>query len=77
MSTDKQVICPIDKDVLFRQPRDWEGVAPCSHEAADSGMIVHDVDDAANTFYSILLRTLDNNVVVLAVYAFGELTYLT
>ena len=49
MSTDKQVICPMDKDVIFRQPMDWEDVAPCSHEAADSGMIVNDVDDAANT----------------------------
>ena len=45
MSNDKQVICLMDMDVIFRQPRDWEGVAPCSHEAADSGMIVHDVDD--------------------------------
>ena len=38
MSTDKQVICPMDKDVISRQPMDWEDVAPCSHEAADSGM---------------------------------------
>ena len=46
MSTDK-VICTIDNDVIFRQPRGMEGLAPCSHEEADSRVMVH-VADAAN-----------------------------
>ena len=52
MSTDK-AICTIDNDVIFRQPRDLEGLAPCSHDEAD---------------------TVDSNVVVFAVNAFGYLT---
>ena len=71
LSTDKQVICAIDNDNIFRQPR--EGPAHWSHEEADSGMMVHTAD-AGNTYTSILTHTLDNNVAVLAVYAFGELT---
>ena len=69
MSTDKQVLCAIDNDAIFRQPRDREGLAPCSHEEADSGTMAH-IADAANTYNSILTCTMDSNVVVLAVYAF-------
>ena len=49
MSTDKQVTCAIDNGVMFRQPWDKEGLAPCSHEAADSGMMVH-IADASNKY---------------------------
>ena len=73
LSTVKQVICAIDNDAIFRQHRDREGLAPCSHEEADSGMTAH-IAEAANTYNSILTGTMDNNIVVLAVYAFGELT---
>ena len=72
MSTDK-VICTIDNDVIFRQPRDMEGLAPCPHEEVDSRVMVH-VDDAANTYNSIITRTVDSNVVVFAVNALGDLT---
>ena len=67
VSTDK-VICTIDNDVIFRQPKDMEGLAPCSHEEADSRVMVH-LANAANKYNSI---TVDSNVVVFAV--FGDLT---
>ena len=72
ISTDKQVICTIDRDVICRQPMDKEGLAPCSHEEADSRMMVHGAH-AANTYNNIMIRTVDNDVVVLAVYAFAQL----
>ena len=72
LSTDK-VICTIDNDVIFRQRRDMEGLAPCSHEEADSRVMVH-VADAANKYNSITTRTVDINVAVFAVNAFGDLT---
>ena len=50
-----------------------EGLAPCSHEEADSRVMVH-VADAANKYNSITARTVDSNVVVFAVNAFGDLT---
>ena len=52
---------------------DNAGLAPCSHEQADSRMMVH-VAHAANTYNNILIRTVDSDVVVLAVYAFAQLT---
>ena len=39
ISNDKQVICAVDNGAIFRQPRDREGLAPCSHEEADNGMM--------------------------------------
>ena len=39
MSTDEQLICTLDTDVIFRQPR--EGLAPCSHEETYSVLVVH------------------------------------
>ena len=50
-----------------------EGLAPCSHEEADSRVMVH-VADAANKYNSITTRRVDINVVVFAVNAFGDLT---
>ena len=72
MSTDK-VICTIDNGVIFRQLMDMEGLALCSYEEADNRVIVH-VADAANTYNSITTCTVDSNVVVFAVNAFGDLT---
>ncbi len=73
LSTVKQVICAIDNDAIVRQHRDMGGLALCSHEEAESGMVAH-IADAAITYNSILTGTMDNTIVVLAVYAFGELT---
>ena len=72
MSTDN-VICTIDNDIIFRQPMDTEGLAPCSHEETDSRVMVH-VAGAANKYKSITTCTVDSNVVVFAVNAFGDLT---
>ena len=71
MSTDKHVICTLDKGVIYRQPRNREVLSPCSREEADSLMVY--VADVTNTYTSILIHTVDSNVVVSAVYAFGEL----
>ena len=73
ISTDKQVVCTLDRDVICRQPMDNEGLASCSHEEADSRTMIH-VAHAANTYTNILIRTVDSDVVVLAVYAFAQLT---
>ena len=73
ISTDKQVICTLDRDVSCRQPMVKEGLTSCSHEEADSRMMVH-VAHAANTYNNILISRVDSDVVVLAVYAFAQLT---
>ena len=55
LSTDKQVICAMDNDSIFLQPRDREGLAHCSHEEADSGMMAHTAD-AANTYTVYIIQ---------------------
>ena len=55
ISTNKQVICAIDNDAIFRQPRDREGLALCSHEEAESGMMSH-IADAADTYTLYIIQ---------------------
>ena len=52
---------------------DMEWLALCSHEEADN-RVIFNVADAANTYHSIATCTVDSNVVVFAVNAFGDLT---
>ncbi len=40
-SPHKQIISTLQETVICRQERDVEGLAPCSHEEADSRMMVH------------------------------------
>ena len=49
-----------------------EGLAPCSHEEADSRVMVH-LANAVNKNNSITTCTVDRNVVMFAVNAFGDL----
>ena len=72
MSTDKQVISTLQDDVIYRQERDKEGLAPCSHEEADTRIMVH-VADAAKQYNTVTIRTVDSDVVVLAVFVFAQL----
>ena len=67
MQTDKQVISTLLEDVVCRQERNKEGLSPCSHMETDTRMMVH-VADAAKQYNSVIIRTVDRDVVVLAVY---------
>ena len=69
MSTDK-VFCTLDNYVIFGNLETWKD--PCSHEETDSRVVVH-VAETAYTYNSITTRTVDSNVVVFAVNAFGDL----
>ena len=72
IQTEKQVICTLFEDVICRQERNTEGLAPCSHEEADSRIMLH-VADAIKEYTSVTIQTVDSDVVVLAVYIFGQL----
>ena len=53
--TESKLCCP-DKqveDVVCRQERNKDGLSPCSHEEADTRMMVH-VADAAKQYNSVL-----------------------
>ena len=72
IQTKKQVISTLFEDVICRQERNTDGLAPCSHEEADSRIMLH-VADAAKNYTSVTIRSVDSDVVVLAVYAFAQL----
>ena len=64
MKTDKQVISTCLEDVVCRQERNEEGLSPCSHEEAHTRMNFH-VADAEKQYNSVIIHTVDSDVVVL------------
>jgi len=65
---DKEVILTDEKGVLSTQLlQDVHTLLPCSHEEADSRMLLHVSHAAEHGHHHILIRTVDTDVVVLAV----------
>ncbi len=73
LKTDKQVVTTNGTDVLCIPPWDTSRLAPCEHEEADTRMLLHLADAVNKGFRTILLRTEDTDVVVLAVVAAAKL----
>ncbi|KAJ8394095.1 hypothetical protein AAFF_G00049000 [Aldrovandia affinis] len=70
--TEKQIIITNHQEVLCTQPRDVVGLAPCSHEEADTRILLHVQDAVRQGYTKVSIRTVDN-VVILAVAAAGRL----
>jgi len=69
LDADKQIISTHHAEVICTQPRDISGLAPCTHEEADTRLLLH-VKDAVNEGYTnVSIRTVDTDVLVLAVTA--------
>ena len=56
-----------DDEVLSSAPCDLAGLMSCTHEEADTRMIVHATDRAEHGKNNILLRTVDTYVVVIGI----------
>ena len=69
-NTDKQIITTFRNEVLCNQNRQQANLSPCSHEEADTRIILHLADAAKSGYDRILLRTVDIDVVVLAITYF-------
>ena len=67
IATDKQVISTCHTGVLCTQSRDVSGVAPCTHEEADKRILLHLEDALKRGYNKVSIRTVDTDVVVLAV----------
>ncbi len=72
-SIEKQIITAYHKDVLCTQPRAVAGLAPCSQEEADTRMLLHVAHGVRQDYKKVLIRTVDTDVVILAVTAVGPL----
>ena len=67
--SDKQLIITDGESVLSKPLIDDVGsLSPCNHEEADSRMLLHVIHAAHHNHHKIMIRTVDTDVVVLAVY---------
>ena len=71
--SDKQIVTTNGSDVMCIPARDISHLAPCDHEEADTRMMLHLADAVRDGFQKILLRTVDTDVVVLAMAATTKL----
>ena len=64
---EKQIVSTHCKDVFCTQPKDVAGLAPCTHEEVDTCMLLHVEDAVKHGYTKVSIRTVDTDVVVLAV----------
>ena len=69
IETEKQVLSTIQSDIVCNQSRNVSRLTPCAHEEADTRTILHLEDAVTEGFNKISIRTVDTDVVVLAVAA--------
>ena len=69
----KQILATSDENVLSCPTRNVEFLAPCTHKEEDTRMILH-AKDAAQTAKNIMIRTVDTDVVAIAMAYFQDLT---
>lgn len=74
LETEAQIIATHHTDVLCTQARDTSGLAPCTHEEADSRMFVHVLDATNHGCRRVMIRTVDTDVLVLAISALQQLS---
>ena len=72
-SGDQTLIVTDGTNVLCLPTRDTGNITPCNHEEADSRIMVHVSDAVMQGFHKILVRTVDTDVVVLAVAVVQQL----
>ena len=65
--SDVEVISTADVDVISSSTIDKAGLAPCNHEEADTRIFVHARHASLYGMKKILIRTVDTDVVILAI----------
>ena len=69
----KQVITTKREDVLSWQPKDTNRLSPCTQKESDTRMLLHAQDAAQDGLRRVMLRTVDTDVVVIAIFIFPEI----
>ncbi|MES9879584.1 MAG: TCR domain-containing protein, partial [Sedimenticola sp.] len=70
---EQNVISTFGKEVLQNYPReDNSRLSPCTHEEADTRLLLHAKDAAADGYRRVMLRTVDTDVVVLSIALFAQ-----
>lgn len=77
MDSKKQVLTTFGEQVKSTQPCvNLQSIAPCTHEEADTRMLLHVAHAVECGYKKIMLRTVDTDVLVLAVYTLRKLQNL-
>ena len=63
----------LDRVKSFPQISSEQNVSPCGHEEADTRLLLHAKHAAHDDHTNILIRTVDSDVVVLALFAFHSI----
>ena len=62
------IISTLEEDIINSSAEsDKEALSPCNHEEADSRIFVHAKHASLNGLNKIMIRTVDTDVVVLAI----------
>ena len=69
----KLVVATHDENVVSSPQYDSRHITPCSHEEADVKMMVHVADISYQGLKKIMLRTVDTDVLVLAVAIYPQI----
>ena len=69
----KQIISTAEEDVASFSPIDTTGLAPCSHEEADTRLLLHVAQGIRCDFDKVIIRTVDTDVVILSIANFHNL----
>ena len=67
IDTNKQIITTCLTEVLCNNCENVAGLAPCTHEEADTRMLLHLEDAVRQQYNKVSIRTVDTDVVVLAI----------
>ena len=69
----KCVLVTKDSLVLSSSAQITDNISPCTHEEADTRLLLHAADCARQGLKKVLIRTVDTDVVVIAVSVFSRL----
>ena len=69
VSEEGQIVSTCKNDVISREERDVSTLGPCDHEEADTRIFLHMADAIQHGHSRFMVRTVDTDVVVLAVAA--------
>ena len=66
-----EVVSTKHETVVFNNDRtDAAGLSPCAHKEADTRLLLHAADAARRGYTKVMVRTVDTDVVVIAVAKF-------
>ena len=69
----KLIICAFDETVICNQPYNTSFIVPCTQEEADTRVFLHVQEMSRQGIWSIKIRTVDTDVVVIAIALFSRL----